>query len=123
MNDDMRAVNTTRYALLGHRIEEARTLRQRMKGLLGTRSLPKGGGLWITPCRAIHTIGMRYEIDVLFLDHRGKVVGLRRQFPRNRISTTYLRANGVLELPAGTIHRTGTLVGDRIEFQPDEEGE
>jgi len=113
----MKAVNMTRNALLGDGVETACTPLQRSKGLLGTVKLPRGGGLWIVPCRSIHSIGMRYEFDALFLDRDGKVVGAHPRFRKNRISRIFWRAKGVLELPAGTIDRTATRIGDEIVFQ------
>ena len=82
----MKAVNVTRNALLGDGVLTARTSMERAKGLLGTGKLPRGGGLWIVPCRGIHSFGMRYEFDALFLDRYGKVVGAHPRFRRNRIS-------------------------------------
>ncbi|HEX9206085.1 MAG TPA: DUF192 domain-containing protein [Candidatus Deferrimicrobiaceae bacterium] len=113
----MKAVNVSRYALLAERIVEARSLLARTRGLLGTASLPRGEGLWLHPCRSIHSFGMRYEFDAVFLDRAGRVVGACRRFRRNRISRIFWRARGVLELPAGTIDRTTTRVGDTVEFQ------
>jgi len=113
----MKAVNMTRVALLGDGVETARTPQERTRGLLGTAKLPRGGGLWIVPCRSIHSFGMRYEIDALFIDREGRVVGMHPRFRRNRISRIFWRARGVLELPAGTIDRTATRMGDEVVFQ------
>ncbi|MBE0607696.1 MAG: DUF192 domain-containing protein [Deltaproteobacteria bacterium] len=107
----------TRFALLGDRVETARTPLERTRGLLGTMELPRGGGLWIAPCRSIHSFGMRYQFDALFLDGYGKVVGAHPRFQRNRISRIFWKARGVLELPAGTIGRTFTALGDEVVFQ------
>ena len=60
---------------------------------------------------------MRFEFDALFLGPDWKVVGLYERFRRNRISRVFWNARGVLELPAGTIERTGTEVGDEIRFE------
>lgn len=107
----------TRSALLGDGVETASTPLRRSKGLLGTAKLSRGQGLWIVPCRSIHSFGMRYEFDALFLDREGRVVGTHSRFRRNRISRIYWSAKGVLELPAGTIDRTATRVGDHVVFQ------
>jgi len=107
----------TRSALLGDGVETARTRRERTRGLLGTEKLPKGGGLWIVPCRGIHSFGMRYEFDALFIDREGRVVAMHPWFRRNRFSRIFWSARGVLELPAGTIDRTFTAVGDEVVFQ------
>ncbi len=90
----------------------------RMRGLLGTEDLPAGAGLWIRPCRGIHSIGMKYAFDALFIGPDRKVVAAYRSFPRNRVSRIFWSADGVLELPAGTIEETGTLIGDEIAFLP-----
>lgn len=111
------AWNVHRDSVLGDSIREASTWWSRLRGLLGTDALPEGNGLWIHPCTGIHSIGMRYEIDVLFLDPKMRVVGLYSRFPRNRISRIFRNALGVLELPGGMIERTGTEVGDEIAFR------
>lgn len=113
----MKAVNMTRLRLLGDGVETARTPLERTRGLLGTATLPRGGGIWIVPCRSIHSFGMRYEFDALFIDREGRVVGMHPRFRRNRISRIFWNARGVLELPAGTIDRTATRVGDEVVFQ------
>jgi uncharacterized membrane protein (UPF0127 family) len=102
--------------LLGDRIEEADGSAARRKGLMGRDALADGGGLWIAPCEAVHTFFMRFPIDVLFLDQQRKVVKVRQNLARNRISGS-LRAHSVLELPAGTAARTGTETGDRLDFE------
>jgi hypothetical protein len=113
----MKVVNMTRFALLGDKVETARTHLERTRGLLGTTKLPRGVGLWIVPCRSIHSFGMRYEFDALFIDREGRVVGIHPRFRRNRISRIFWSARGVLELSAGTLERTSTSLGDEIVFQ------
>jgi len=114
---NMHARNITRGAFLGDSVREAHGLFPRMKGLLGSSGLSPGEGLWICPCNSIHSIGMRFEFDALFLDSRMKVVGLYDRFRKNRVSRIFWDARGVLELPAGTIECTGTEVGDEFEFR------
>ncbi len=113
----MEVTNKTRNRPLGARVRTASGAIARMRGLLGTEGLPAGGGLWISPCRAIHSIGMRYAFDALFLDAAMTVVGAYAAFPRNRVSKVFPTARGVLELPAGTIESTGTRIGDEIAFR------
>jgi uncharacterized membrane protein (UPF0127 family) len=109
--------NVSRGIAIGDAIREADTFLARFRGLLGTDGLAPGEGLWVTPCGSIHSFGMRFVFDVLFLGPDLKVVGKYERFRRNRISRVFWNARGVLELPAGTIGRTGTEVGDEIAFR------
>lgn len=102
--------------MLAGQAEVADTSKKRRSGLLKRQSLPQGEGLWITPCEAIHTFGMKFPIDVLFLGRDRTVMKLREAVPPGRIAVC-LWAHSVLELPAGTISATGTAVGDRLEFE------
>ena len=113
----MSARNVTRGVVIGDDIREAGTFLARLRGLLGTDGMAHGEGLWIHPCSSIHSIGMRFEFDALFLGPGGKVVERYERFRRNRISRVFWNTRGVLELPAGTIERTGTEVGDEIRFE------
>src|SRR4030067_3231306 len=113
----MKFRNTTRDRILGCGVREACSPFARMRGLLGVEGLPPGEGLWICPCNSIHSLGMAFEFDALFLDGGMRVVALYRRFRKNRLSRIYWDARGVLELPEGTIESTGTEVGDEIEFR------
>ncbi|MCL5885202.1 MAG: DUF192 domain-containing protein [Deltaproteobacteria bacterium] len=112
----MIARNVTRDRLLGNAIRRAETFAARSRGLLGRSPLREGEGLWICPCRSIHSVGMRFPFDALFVDAGMRVVALYSTFPRNRFSRYHRDARGVLELPAGAIERSGTEVGDLLEF-------
>ena len=87
-----------------------------MKGLLGRNFLDDGEGLLIRPCKGIHTFGMKFPIDAIFLDRDKRVVAAISNFKPNRMTRTYLRASSVIELPAGTIDKTATLPGDQLEI-------
>jgi uncharacterized membrane protein (UPF0127 family) len=111
------AFNRTRGEILGDRLERAGTFLERARGLLGRDPLAEGEGMWIAPCRCVHTLGMSYPIDVLFLDEAGRVLGLYSSLPQTRITRFFAKAAGVLELPAGVILRTNTARGDLVEFR------
>ena len=113
----MRVVNRTREIVLGEKVRTAGTFLSRLVGLLGTPAIAEGEGLWIVPCRSVHTLGMRYPIDVAFLDARGVVVGILEGFPPNRVGRVFPDAGGALELRAGVLAATGTAPGDRLEFE------
>jgi uncharacterized protein len=72
--------------------------------------------LWIKPCNSIHTFGMKFSIDALFLDKKWRVVGLAKDLRPNRVSRIYTRASSVIEFPAGTLAATDTAAGDQLEL-------
>jgi len=91
---------------------------RRLVGLLGkTKNWAKSGrGLWIVPSRGVHTIGMLFPIDLIFLNKDKEVVHIEEHVRPFRISKISLKSWSVLELPAHTIYLTGTKVGDRLEI-------
>lgn len=113
-----RVKNETRGKFLADRAEDARSAYQRMRGLLGRKSLAIGEGLHIAPCNSIHTFFMGFAIDALFLDRDGRIVKLLEAIPPWRVSGIYFRAHSVLELPAGVASASGTSEGDRLTFEP-----
>jgi uncharacterized membrane protein (UPF0127 family) len=109
--------NLTRQVELAHSVEVADRPVTRNKGLLGRDGLASGEGLWIVPCGAVHTFGMRFPIDLVYLDRRKRVRKVRSSVPPWRMSGC-LFAHSVLELAAGTVHTTQTMRGDHLEFSP-----
>lgn len=89
----------------------------RRRGLLGRDHLE--GALVLRPCRWIHTLGMRFPIDVAFLDDDGVVVKTM-QMHQHRIGVPVWRANLVVEAEAGAFARWGLRVGDVIEVRDDD---
>jgi uncharacterized protein len=113
----MRILNTRTGGVVAAQAEVAATRATRRQGLLGRSGLPNGAGLVITPCPAVHTIGMRFAIDVVFVDARGTVKKIVRDLPPWRIAGA-LSARSVIELAAGTTARPGALeVGDRLSVE------
>jgi uncharacterized protein len=94
--------NETRQVTLVQHGRVARTSWSRGKGLLGTAELPTGDGLLIVPSRSIHSFGMRYRFDALFLTRTGQIVHLIDEMPPGRLSRHVFSGYAVLELPAGT---------------------
>jgi uncharacterized protein len=107
--------NETRNRILAESVDVADSSAKRQKGLLGRDSLPTGQGLWIVPCESVHTFGMRFPIDVLYLDRKKRVRKTRQTMVPWRVSMCLL-AHSVLELPAGVIEQTGTKRGDQLDF-------
>ncbi len=95
---------------------------QRFLGLMGRPSLAPDEGLWL-PTSSIHMFFMRFPIDALFVgkageDGRRVVRGVRPDLPPWRGIVLPVRgAEGVVELPAGTLARLGVAEGDEVVFE------
>src|SRR5215469_1360338 len=111
----LRIVNVTRQIELGTHVQRAGDSKTRCKGLLGREGLAEGEGLWIVPCEAVHTFGMRFPIDLVYLDRSHRVVKTRSNVRPWRLSAC-LRAHSVVELAAGVIRETQTKPGDRLSL-------
>ncbi len=90
----------------------ARPLR-RMRGLLGRRDLPRGEGILLRPAASIHTLFMRFPIDVVFLDEELTVLAIAADLRPWR-SAGRRKARAALELPAGECARQELTIGDRL---------
>jgi hypothetical protein len=112
------AFNRTRQTYLATALAVADSHWTRLQGLLGLApsDFRNGYGLWIVPCRGVHTLGMRFPIDVVYLDHSLTVIHVERDLPPWRFAPIKMRAASVLELPCRTAGETRTSVGDRIEL-------
>lgn len=86
--------------MLGREVQVAVDFRARLLGLAGLRREAAGAGLLIPRCRSVHTFGMRFALDLVFLDGDGRVLAVRREVPPRRLAW-HRRAGAVLELPAG----------------------
>ena len=105
--------NQTRNTVLADAADMADTSAKRRTGLLKHSRLEAGQGLWIVPCESVHTFFMKFPIDLVYLDRNRKVRKVRANVAPWRLSAC-LTAHSVLELPAGTIDRTGTQPGDQL---------
>lgn len=101
-------------SVIADQVLVADQLLTRMKGLLGTSALAPGEGLWIVPTNSIHTFGMNYAIDVLFLGREHRVVDMVPNLKPWRMLLPRWKAVSCLELPAGTIRSSGVMVGDQL---------
>lgn len=109
--------NQTQATTVAENVQLADTPRARRIGLLAHRSLRAGEGLWIVPTQAVHTIGMRFPIDVIFLDRNRKVRRIYHRLRPFRLTRFVWRASSALEVPAGTAAASGTKVGDELQFK------
>jgi len=111
---DVFVYNTTKETFLAFRVKVADSMYGRLKGLLGKRSLQPDSGVWIVPANAVHTIGMLFTFDLVLIDKNFKVVGLRELVRPFTITKPNFKAESVLELPAHTIFRSRTQIGDQL---------
>ena len=107
--------NVTKSTSIGDRIETAESSAQRRTGLLKHSRLDDGAGLWIIPCEAVHTFFMKFALDLIYIDRRHVVKAVVRGVKPWRFSACFA-AHSVIELPTGTIERTGTQKGDQLEL-------
>lgn len=98
-------------------VEVLDTAAARGRGLLGRASLDPGSGVWIAPCRQVHTIGMRFPIDVAFCAADGTVLHLSAPLPTWRMTRWVRGAAGALEVAAGALAAAGVEVGDRLAWR------
>jgi uncharacterized membrane protein (UPF0127 family) len=112
------AFNRTRQAYLATALAVADTHWTRLRGLLGFRSgdFRNGSGLWIVPCHGVHTLGMGFPIDVVYLDRVMTVIHIQHNVQPWRFAPVRAQAASVLELPCRTAVETKTAVGDKIEI-------
>jgi uncharacterized membrane protein (UPF0127 family) len=89
---------------------------ERMRGLLGRPALGAGEGLWIEPCSSVHTVGMRYPLDLAFIDRAGVVRRTVAALAPLRFAAGPA-AVATLELAAGSLARAGLTEGARLQWR------
>ena len=112
----MPVINATRQTWLATKVRKADNFLTRLVGLLKRTNLGPEEALWLMPSKGIHTIGMKFPIDVVFLNRGNRVVGLVQGMAPCRLSSVHFTSYSVLELPAGTIKKSRTEVGDQFEI-------
>lgn len=116
--------NLTRGTTVGNRIRVARSFLARGRGLMLDARLGPDTGLLIDPCGSIHMFFMRIPLDVLYVDREHRVVRAQQAIKPWRIGPLYTRgAAYVIELPVGTIERSGSAVGDQLQIAANRGGD
>jgi len=113
----VKLVNRRTGSVLAERVERALTLRARLFGLIGRDNLQEGSALSIEPCTSIHTFFMKFCIDAAFMAKDGRLLRAISALRPWRATRIYPGAALVVELPAGTLARTGTREGDELAFE------
>ena len=118
------AFNQTRQAYLATALTVADRHWSRFRGLLGLRpgDFRNGSGLWIVPCHGVHTLGMGFPIDVIYLDETMTVIHIQPDLLPWRFAPVRTQATSVLELPCRTAAATSTAVGDKVEITLEKDG-
>jgi uncharacterized membrane protein (UPF0127 family) len=106
----------TKQTWLATKVRKADNFFTRLVGLLKRTHLGPEEALWLMPSKGIHTIGMKFPIDVVFLTKSNEVIGLISGMPPYRISSVHFRGYSVIELPNGTIRKSRTEIGDKLEI-------
>ena len=114
----MRVYDINQQCSIMDQVEVAEDLGDRTRGLLGHQPLGFGQGMLIRPCRWIHTFGMPFAIDVLYVSKDWRIVAVSENLRPMRIDRPVLRAWFVIEMAAGAIRHAGLKVGDHLELQP-----
>ena len=119
LRDTGYALNRTRNAYLATELRIAASHWSRLRGLIGMApaSFRAKQGLWIVPSHGVHTLGMRFAIDAIYLDRNKRVIHLEHDLKPWRVAPVRARAASVLELPENTLKETGTAIGDQLEIE------
>jgi len=115
--------NKVRESFLCLGVGAADTHFARLKGLIGRIRLRLDEGLWIVPSSGVHTLGVMFPLDLVYLDEQHKVVHLIEHFPPFRVAPFKSQAASVLQLPTHTIYSSQTQIGDQLIICPAEEME
>jgi len=110
--------NLTKGSVVASRLVVANTPSTRSRGLLGRRNLKADEGMLLIPCRSIHTLGMKFALDVVFVSKQMRVVDIRRNVPPGRPLLLSRRAYSTLELAAGVAADRMIEIGDLLQVEP-----
>ncbi len=106
--------NETRESFLSLRVTPADTHVSRLLGLTGRLRLKSDEGIWVIPSQGIHTIGVLFPIDLIYLDAANRVVDVKESLGSFRIAPLRLKSASVLEMPVRTIYSSQTQIGDQM---------
>jgi uncharacterized membrane protein (UPF0127 family) len=106
--------NQTRECFLSLDVRAADTIFSRLRGLIGRLKLRSDEGIWVVPSRGVHTLGLLFPLDLIYLDEHYRVIHLVEYFPSFRIGPLKAQAESVLELPTHTIYSSQTQSGDQL---------
>jgi len=106
--------NETRECFLSLNVRPADTIFSRLRGFIGRLRLRSDEGIWVVPSQGVHTLGLLFPLDLIYLDQNNRVIHLEEYFPSFRIGPLKPQAESVLELPTHTIYYSHTQHGDQL---------
>ncbi|MGO8720238.1 MAG: DUF192 domain-containing protein [Acidobacteriaceae bacterium] len=106
--------NQTRECFLSFGVVPADTTFARLKGFIGRLKMRSDEGLWVVPSSGVHTWGVMFPLDLIYLDENLRVIYVKEHFPIFKIAPLRVRAASVLELPTHTIYSSQTQTGDQL---------
>ena len=106
--------NTTRESYLSLGVTAADTILSRLKGLIGKFKLRSDEGLWVIPSGGVHSLGVFFAVDLLYLYDHNRVIYMVESFPPFHISPFKTQAHSLLELPTHSIFSSQTQLGDTL---------
>ncbi len=113
----MPVTNLTKKTWLATKVRKADSFLTRLVGLLKRTNLGPEEALWLMPSKGIHTIGMKFPIDVLYVDKNYKVIRADPNMIPYRLGPFVSQSAYVVEMPVGTITNTATEAGDQLNFE------
>lgn len=108
--------NASTGHIIANKITQPRGWYKRTLGLMGCKSLDEGEGIWLDDCWGIHTIGMKFSIDILFLNGELRITGMERNVKPGRLAVSQSQARHIIELAIGTLDKNELLKGDRVRI-------
>ncbi len=115
--------NLTKGNVVASRLVIADTFETRRKGFLGRTTIEPGEGMLLVPCWAIHMVGMKFPLDIVFLDREMRVVDVAVNVKPGVVNRSCRKAHSTLELPAGTVAAKRVEKGDTLQVIRADEAE
>lgn len=109
--------NATTAQVIAENVRYADTWWERLAGFIPRGTVEPDEGLWFRDCWAIHTVGMRAHIDIIFLDAENRVMRTERNVALQRPLISCVGARSVVELGAGALDGRDVLSGDRLMLE------
>ena len=114
----MSVLNKTRGTLIAKHLLTLNANCYNTLRFLNRCGIPRNCALWISPCRAIYTVGMKGSVDIAFLNQRGRVVTMFKNFPPDCVADSSNSAVSAVELAPDALKDSRTGIGDTLELDP-----